>query len=41
MRKLQRETVKVNKGEHLKEQVADKGKKPEATASDQAFNDDD
>ena len=39
IREHQRETEKVNKGEHLKEQVTDKGKKPKATASDKAFDD--
>ena len=41
MRKHQRDTEKVNEGEHLKEQVTDNGKKPEAVASDQAVYDDD
>ena len=41
MREHQRETEKVNKGEHLKEQVRDKGKKPEVVASDKALDDDD
>ena len=41
MRKHQRETEKVNEGEHLKEQVTDKGKKSKAIASDQALDDND
>ena len=41
MREHQRDTEKVNEGKHLKEQVTDNGKKPEAVASDQAVDDDD
>ena len=41
MREHQRETEKVNEGEHLKEQVTNKGKKQKAAASDQALDDDD
>ena len=41
MRKHQRETEKVNEGEHLKKQVTDKGKKPKAAANDQALDADD
>ena len=41
MREIQREAEKVNEGEHLKEQVTDKGKKQKATTSYQALNDDD
>ena len=40
MREHQRDTEKVNEGEHLKEQVTNNGKKPKAVASDQAVNDD-
>ena len=41
MKEHQRETEKVNEGEHLKEQVTDNGKKPKAAASDQALGNDD
>ena len=41
MRKHQRETENVNEGEHLKEQVRDKRKKLEVSASDKALDDDD
>ena len=41
MREHQRDTEKVNEGEHLKEQVTNNGKKPKAVASDQAVDDDD
>ena len=41
MREHQRDTEKVNKGEHLKDQVIDNGRKLEVAASDQAVDDDD
>ena len=39
MREHQRDTEKINKGEHLKKQVIDNGKKLEVTASDQVVDD--
>ncbi|KAL0003635.1 hypothetical protein SO802_011196 [Lithocarpus litseifolius] len=41
MREHQRDTEKVNEGEHLKEQVTDNGKKTEVAANDQAVDDND
>ena len=40
-REYQKDTENVNKGEHLKEPIIDNGKRPKATASDQAADDND
>ena len=41
MREHQKDTENVNEGEHLKEPIIDNGKRPKATASDQAADDND